>query len=321
MLVVLAALSYLVGNMATPAYNAILRNNYPGTHRYRAFSIVVTTISAVAFLTSLGVGWLLTNYDERLFRVVFPIGAACGIVAILVYSRIKVRGERGLEPLDDADAKPFSFSGKFGILWRDRRFGKFMLMQFLLGFSNLLTAAVLVSLIKQQDASYLEASLVLSVAPNAAMVMTMPMWGRILQNMSPWRARSILAMIWAVGIVLIGCSGQSILMVILGQAIIGTSAAGGSLMWSLQQMYFARKEDVPQYMGVHCTLTGIRGLTAPFLGVWLMSLWGAHAVFFVAAAGMLTAEGIALQMVRREQRAGGARGHADADEQQAGKSL
>lgn len=311
MLVLLAVLAYLIGNVATPALNSIWRTNYPGTHRYRVVGTVLAVTYLVTLVVSFVVGWVLRGYDERLFRLFFPVAGAVGILGVYVFSRVKVRGETPGRTPEPADRGSFRLLGSLDLLRRDRKFGVFMLMQFIVGFSNLLTSAVLVRLLKDQDANYLSAALALSVAPNTLMMLTMPVWGRVLQHMNPWRARSVFSVIWAVGGLLIALSGRNVAWVILGQAITGAAAGGASLLWSLQQMYFAPREEVPHYMGVHCTLTGIRGLTAPFLGVALMGLWGTHAVFFISVGGYLVGETIALTMARKEHEAGGHRGHVD----------
>ena len=311
MLVVLATLAYLVGNIATPALNSIWRNNYPGTHRYGVVGAVLTVTLLVTVVVSLAAGWALKEYDERLFRVFFPAAAIVGMAGVYVFSRVKVRGETRDFGAERSDREAFSILGSLGVLLRDRKFGIFMLMQFIVGFSNLLTGAVLVRLLKDQDANYLTAALALSVAPNALMVLTMPLWGRMLQKMNPWRARSVFSVIWIAGGLCIALSGNHVWMVIAGQAIAGAAFGGGSLLWNLQQMYFAPREEVPRYMGVHCTLTGIRGLTAPFLGVALMGLWGTHTVFFLSVGGFVVGEMIALTMAGKEHKEGGGRGHVD----------
>ena len=43
-------------------------------------------------------------------------------------------------------------------------------------------------------------------------------------------------------------------------------ASGQRLVWTLGAMYFAKKEDVPLYQGVHIGLTGLRSLGGAFLG-------------------------------------------------------
>ena len=312
-LVVLGAIAFLVGAMSTPAGNAIWRYNYPSSHRYRAVGAVLTTLFATSLVVSLAVGWLLKTEGEWLFRVVFPIAGVLGMLGVWVYANIRVRGEGELKDLPP-ESKPFSFSSNFGLLRRDPRFGKFMLLQFILGFSNLMSGPALISLLKGQEADYLQASIVLNVAPSIVIVLSMPVWGRVLQKMNPWRARGWQSLLWIAGFSLIAFSGHSIGLVIAGQAVIGAALGGGNLLWSLQQMYFARKEDVPKYMGLHCSLTGIRGLIAPFVGVFLLGRIGAHGVFFAAVGGFVAAEVIALWAAHGEQREASGRGAADPDD-------
>ena len=57
-------------------------------------------------------------------------------------------------------------------------------------------------------------------------------------------------------------------------------------------MAFAGDEDAHLYMGAHLLLTGVRGLTVPFLGVFLYNhalgvhlIWISGAAQFVAAVG------------------------------------
>ena len=48
-------------------------------------------------------------------------------------------------------------------------------------------------------------------------------------------------------------------------AVRGVAFAGGALAWNLGHNDFARDDNAAQYMAVHVTLTGIRGLAASFV--------------------------------------------------------
>jgi hypothetical protein len=54
--------------------------------------------------------------------------------------------------------------------------------------------------------------------------------------------------------------------------VTGIADAGGALAWNLGHNDYAKDHNAAQYMGVHVTLTGIRGLIAPFLGVGIYNL-------------------------------------------------
>jgi hypothetical protein len=55
----------------------------------------------------------------------------------------------------------------------------------------------------------------------------------------------------------------------------GAARSGGGLAWNIGHNDFAPSERAGAYMGVHVTLTGIRGAFAPFLGMALYLGWNA----------------------------------------------
>ena len=53
----------------------------------------------------------------------------------------------------------------------------------------------------------------------------------------------------------------------------GIVNGGGSLAWQLGHNDFAPRDQLAAYMGIHVTLTGVRGAFAPFLGMALYLGW------------------------------------------------
>ena len=58
--------------------------------------------------------------------------------------------------------------------------------------------------------------------------------------------------------------------------------SGIVISWSISSICFAGDEDVSMYQSVHVSLTGLRGLFAPFLGLVVMKIFGIRAVFMLA---------------------------------------
>jgi hypothetical protein len=58
----------------------------------------------------------------------------------------------------------------------------------------------------------------------------------------------------------------------------GIVNGGGSLAWQLGHNDFAPRDQLAAYMGIHVTLTGVRGAFAPFLGMALYLGWSQGAV-------------------------------------------
>jgi len=61
----------------------------------------------------------------------------------------------------------------------------------------------------------------------------------------------------------------------LGRVITGIVNGGGNLAWQLGHNDFAPRDQLSTYMGIHVTLTGVRGAFAPFLGMALYLGWDA----------------------------------------------
>ena len=59
-------------------------------------------------------------------------------------------------------------------------------------------------------------------------------------------------------------------------------AATMALLWFIGSAYFAKDQDAANYQSVHLTLTGMRGLFAPIVGVVFYELFGFSWTFGIA---------------------------------------
>jgi hypothetical protein len=69
----------------------------------------------------------------------------------------------------------------------------------------------------------------------------------------------------------------------------GTGQGGGTLAWNIGHLHFARTHEAEVYMGVHVSLTGLRGMFAPLLGtiLWTRISWWTWLVALGLAAWSL----------------------------------
>ena len=87
----------------------------------------------------------------------------------------------------------------------------------------------------------------------------------------------------------------------------GASMAGLNVVWNLGPMHLAPRGKVSDYMGVHVTLVGVRGLIGPPLAILLREAIGVHAAIAVGALFALTA---AITTRRAERRDSGRDGRS-----------
>ena len=84
--------------------------------------------------------------------------------------------------------------------------------------------------------------------------------------------------------ILIYYLGGSYLALCVGIALHGIARAGGNVIWSLWVTKFAPEDHVGEYMSVHSSLTGVRGVLAPIIA---FSVAGTMGPGTVAIAGGL----------------------------------
>lgn len=276
-IILLACLSYFINAAAVPAYNAIWRHNYPTEVRgYLVGRVVRGNVVVIAACTLL-FGWLL-DADPRLYRVLFPLAGACGVAAAMVFRRVKVRRDF---PAAEADRERFHLGRALGLVLRNRTFAKYLLAFFISGFGNLMSQPMLVVFLNEQfEATYKEQAVV-RFLPLVLQLALLPFWGRVADRLNPMAMRAVLGLFWGTSY-LIWALAPDMMTVYGAQVLRGVAMGGGTITWLLGTMYFASKEDLPLYMGVHTTLTGVRGLVAPFVGAWVAERIGAQPLFGIS---------------------------------------
>lgn len=276
-IIVLACLSYLINAAALPAYSAIWRHNYPTEVRGRLVGRVIRSNILVVAAGTLLFGWLL-DQDPRLYRVIFPLAGALGVAAALVFRRVRVRRDF---PAREQDRERFHLGRALGVVLRNRTFGKYLLAFFISGFGNLMAQPMLVVFLNEHfEATYQEQALV-RFLPLVLQLVLLPFWGRVADRVNPMVLRAVLGIFWGTSY-LIWALAPDMMTVYGAQVLRGVAMGGGTITWLLGTMYFASKEDLPLYMGLHTTLTGVRGLVAPFVGAWIAGRIGAQPLFGIS---------------------------------------
>jgi len=74
----------------------------------------------------------------------------------------------------------------------------------------------------------------------------------------------------------------AITLVFIAYLIYSFGMAGVNITWNIGSIFFAGKEDSSMYQSIHVSATGIRGLTAPLLGLLVYRTLGIRFVFFIS---------------------------------------
>ena len=251
---------------------AVWSANYPRNVLARITGRLVIVNSIAVACSAALVGWAL---EARVVdaRWLYGGGALAGLLGAWLYRAMRVRREFRLlaaEAASGARSEPFSLRMLTEILREDPAYREYMLWMGIFGGGTLMLTTQLVLLFSERLhlTSGTQIGL-LAVVPLITQPIFLPWWARLFDGSHVVRYRSRQG--WAIVLASAAmCAGvfsawQPLLWV--GAVLLGAAQAGANLGWNLGHNDFASVGRAQHYMGVHVTLTGLRGGVAPPLGV------------------------------------------------------
>jgi MFS family permease len=307
---------FLSGVVTTRA--SLWKTNYPRSHRGRATAGLQIVRAAMSLPVLLG-GGLLFDFEPQAFRWFYPVVAVIGAIGLIIYQRTHVRGEeramrlrRSRDPAAIAEAglvPPFEMVALLSpghllarlrqVLRDDPRFKRYCVAQMCIGSANLMITPVnTIVLTRVLDLSYTASNSMLDVIPRLVTLAALPLWASLFDRVGVLRFRVLNAFCWCGSVLTCGLGAMfarldlagaltiALGVYAVGRMIDGLGQSGGSIAWNIGHLHFAEDDKAELYMGVHVSLTGLRGMVAPFLGVLLYGLidWMVFLVAFALAA-------------------------------------
>ncbi len=291
---------------------AVWSANYPRHVMARITGRIVTAGSLGVAAVALLAGWILDLHTAAA-RWLYLLAALCGLLAALRYRAVRVRREYRLlaaEAGSGAASGAFSLSMLRQILREDPSFRSYMFWLSLYGSGNLMMNAQLVVLFTDRlHLASLTQILLLTVVPLMLTPVFLPLWARLFDrgHIIEYRSRQCWALVGAIAILTLAVMLRVPALLWPGAVLVGVSYAGANLGWNLGHNDFASLGRTQHYMGVHVTLTGVRGLIAPPVGMacyelleWQRAGWGAAAMLL--PLGLVTIGAIGFLRMRRDVR-------------------
>lgn len=297
--------------------------NYDRSLRARITGRLQATTSLMIVLAT-GLGSLLLDSHPESFRWLYATGLLAGSVGVWAYSGVSLQGEKRHQVMERRSGRDSLGRNNFlAILRSDPHYARYQWFQFISGLGAMMMEPPLVYLIsKQIGANYATSIGIVLIIPFLLNFTTIHLWARYFDrvHVSEFRARQ--NALWVIGTLVMfwGAFSLSLVWLAVGRFLTSLVNAGGTLAWQLGHNDFAPQEQLSAYMGVHVTLTGVRGAIAPFAGMALYLGWDANGhlpgstglgvwLFFLSAIlGMVAWRGFA-RLQRDMEKLGLADGH------------
>lgn len=291
------------------------RANYPRYIRAKMTAKLVLTMAVIMAATGCLVGWAADQSLESV-RLLYGVLGLLGMAGAIFYRGLVIRNADKLAVAEQQMRKTegaFGLKTLYRILRQDRAYRQYMTVMFIFGSGNLMFLAPLILIINDQmSVSQWQQILITSSVPLATLPLTVGLWAKLLDKtrIVSYRAKHSWSFVVAIALFTLAVAFKQVWLLWVGGIFFGTAAAGGVLGWNLGHLDFARPEFATRYMAVHVTLTGIRGLIMPIIGVNLylairavapdMARFSLFVPFAITLVGALLFVRLAQQIKREE---------------------
>jgi len=252
----------------------VWRANYPREERPRLTGHLATVQSLILAGTGALIGSIMSD-DVTAYRWAYPAACAAGLVGAMIYGRMRMRGHRALIASERERATSrdeLNLLEMWRILRQDARYRRYMASMWWFGIGNLAAAGPHVMILSDVFSFGPQvAILATTVLPTALMPLAIPVWSRVLSRMhvAKFRTYHSWAFILSNALYLFAALFAEPISLWAGCVLKGVALAGGVLGWNLGHHDFAPPDRTSQYMGIHVTLTGLRGLVGPLIAILL----------------------------------------------------
>jgi MFS family permease len=288
--------------------STVWRMNYPRPVRGQVTGRLVQLQTLVVTVAPL-LGYPLLDWHAQMFRVLYPAAMVVAMIGAGAFSKVRLRGERSLLRFErqpsarpqphgetgaiyeyDPKAEPAGQTTFIDVLKQDWRFRRYMIWMFAAGMANMSGEVALVWYVAQltngRPFEYLTSITLTTAIPMVVALVTLPYWAKKLDQMHVSRFRVRQSGFW-IGCQLghfLGAWTGSLALLLLPRILQGVARGGGMLAWNLGHNDFADRRLVALYMGIHVTMTGLRGAMVPFVAMMLLRGWSPLALPWSDAA-------------------------------------
>ncbi|MEI6880075.1 MAG: MFS transporter [Bacteroidota bacterium] len=270
-------LFYFATPFTLPLINQLLKANYGIEKLGKLYSYSWTINMFTQLVTILVFGMLLDVFPNA-YIYIYPVLGILAMISIWLISKIKSdKVEREYEKISLLKSWKSTFDETYEILKENKPFRDFQIGLMIYGLAFLMNLSIVtlflndvLNLTYSEVAGYKSISLTLSIV-------TLPLFGVLLDRLDPRRFANIsyaLAASYFLFLIFnlifpfnFTFSGIHIFaFTTIAYIVYGFFQSSMTILWGIGSSYFTTSEKAGIYQSIHCTLTGIRGLAAPFVG-------------------------------------------------------
>lgn len=309
-------LIYFSGNIFIyPNINYLLKTNYQHQNFGKLYSYATSLNKVIMLVITFAYGYLL-DIDNYSFVYVIPFVGLMGVLSGFVLASIA--GTDHVNNSEEQAGKTImeSVSGSIvemkNILLKNLPYRHFEIGFMLYGFSFMISVTVItIYFYEGLNLNYTSVAFYRN-AYNILAILLLPFFGKLIGNIDPRKFAVITYLSIALYIFSLAMTSYfpghfeinnttiyyTLIFYILFH---GVFAASMVLLWNIGSSYFCEPSEAGTYQSLHLSLTGVRAIFSPILGVLFYNLFGFTITFGIAIFSLLVAIAIMLWSYKNEK--------------------
>ena len=286
---VLLAVSFSFNSLFIPLYNNLFQKHFDSKVRGKIFGITISISTLIAILFSYIAGRILDN-NESNFHIIMVFAGICGFLGTAILSTFKpdVKSENKVQKFSFHRIFISPLSRTWETLKKNKDFRNFEINFTIYGIGFIMVLpSVPIYLIETLNMTYTSSFIAKAVIAQIGLLLLSPLFGNIHGKWHPHYFTAISFLTFSffpltLYISTFMSTDIAIILVFAAYFIYSFGMAGVNITWNISSIFFAGKEDSSMYQSIHVSATGIRGLSAPLLGLFIYRYFGIKLVFLTS---------------------------------------
>ncbi|MBK8981875.1 MAG: hypothetical protein IPM38_06015 [Ignavibacteria bacterium] len=316
----IAAMSY-VDSLLKPTWNTVFKHNYTAERRSILYSYASSVYTIAILIVGTLFGYLL-DINYKVYKIMFPVAALFEIISYIFLAKLINLGKSFYPYSGDLFTGKIDFKlfkdililpirNMMRIFRENKPFFRFESFFFLYGVAFMIASpAVPIFLVENLKLDYSPISIAKGMVFYTSTILFTPLMGKMHGSGNPTKfcgylfLALILYPLMLISINIFGVNMNLIgtdTLLYITYFYFGIMMSGITLSWNLSSIFYAPHSEVSNYQAVHITLTGVRGLFAPFIGYFILRIFSVEATFIVSSLFFLTGGILMLRESRKSQ--------------------
>jgi len=291
---------YLALPIVLPNINLFLKNTYRHENFSNLFSYATSVNKIVILIVTFAYG-LLLDWNPYAYTYVFPFIALIGISSIYLLTKIPYQAiEQVVIKKTFLRSIQSSWQNMWLLMKTNKPYLHFEIGFMLYGFAFMSTIVVITIYFDRALGLNYSSIAFYKNSYNIIAILLLPFFGRLLGRIDPRKFAvitfgSIMLFLFFLALTEYFPASTEVYSIKIYYMLLfyvlfhSIFAATMSLLWFIGSSYFGKDEDAGELQVVHLSLTGVRALFAPLLGVLFYELFGYTITFGIAIAVLLIA--------------------------------